>query len=1445
MEKIERYDRKSSISIRRERVDTFNEILRNIKSSIGNSTHQNLAIEQLSMCSFFSSQSKHSKALNYAKQAIAELVSSQQKVSEKLLTLAWYMRGIEEDALGKKPVALEVFNRALQLSKNLKNSKNLANMISDAYERILSDLKKEKPVSKQILSNRRGSQTHFRTATDGNIQYHDLFKTNDNKLEASPSQASTMKRGSTFFKTQEAKNSNTDSKNALSPKETQLFSRKSSLKNLVFDLHSNSLKDIVSLLATDSPKKSARGSIFSTSSGTTLANNKKFHKHRNSEVEHTFSELSNMSGGTVQFDELKSFLSNMQFPVFKRSGTAISNISKHDFQSKMHNDDSPISESISKTIESPSTASPNRTHKPIIFSAISACIKIQSLYRMWKEKSVFKLRAKNKSRGLIYKHARKIGKEIYMISIRKTDSKLIFKSWGGSRKQEYEVVVPFTNPNIEDLLNLIEIDEDSGMTIKGVKTILAPNFDRISSMMKVINGVGYTIQFFKDILSNKIIIKAAQSGCEKEYSYIYQLSLNTKQESKLVQFISQEIFPFITIKDEKIVLEYGKVENQENELNNEIINKMKKVKKNKENLVKAHYKLSKPRYELLTGNLIIRGRKVLHRNPYIISIYLHKRNPELFRVEAYPIKQLPIPQPSIWTVSEICEALDFWEPTEIFKQKLNLLHYVDIQGGKVIFTERPIAGPQHKQLVYKTTRVLNNGHSYKLYFYEVLETENWEDFFIEAEPENDGPGVTKYLSVNGDELKKILGLEKKFVDEFEQVADFIIIESSRELSLVTRRIVDCPVIVINLCKDEVVKPKKSENKVVTKGSTTEMSEEEKFEIKRKAVELIQKNYKKHKETEIYKLKKLRALREDISFLLSRSIRIINKIPYMVEFYRTQKVDVLLAIRNMYDDTMYEQEITSEVLIVTNDYKAITKALTFHNNKIAIQRSADDFFHIEPCEEDEVHVNHKAIKNHAKNALKIKLLERTKKIGEYDYHLLVSEDPQGYKVDLRAFAKPRKGAWKFSKIFSADELVQKYGRKDMEDIFKNATIHRQELILTSPKAGQQQQQQQLLEQQEESYEKPKRMKKGFQSEVFRTLSDDCIIITTEKEYRNKPYKIKVGKIDEGTGQLVFDIVSSLPPIVRKQIAIDIAKASEKLEVGIEWIVPMAKYILMRGLEVDDFSIKMNLNLPNFNLNTLVTKIQKWWRGYWTRKHKSRHIYQGLRCITVAKRKLDDRDYLIYAYLQGSKIRIEAHHSRSVLVLHIENNRLAQLGDSITRKQILEKIIIPSLYVEEQGNVYKLCIEEKVKVSQRNNNIRRLETPDPVKPKANFLYPLNHRRTISNTETAFTTHSPTADGDSKRTPRSPLLQNPSMKYPLLLRTGKFEGKKYFIISIYLVGGGVLIEVENTRANRKGYFENKCEIPTDSRVLDSFCCDLAEKVIIEEDEREIKVKIAEKET
>lgn len=65
------------------------------------------------------------------------------------------------------------------------------------------------------------------------------------------------------------------------------------------------------------------------------------------------------------------------------------------------------------------------------------------------------------------------------------------------------------------------------------------------------------------------------------------------------------------------------------------------------------------------------------------------------------------------------------------------------------------------------------------------------------------------------------------------------------------------------------------------------------------------------------------------------------------------------------------------------------------------------------------------------------------------------------------------------------------------------------------------------------------------EVFRNLNEDTIIISILREYRGKMYRIKVGKIDENREQLVFDIISISPPIVRKQIAIDMKTASETL------------------------------------------------------------------------------------------------------------------------------------------------------------------------------------------------------------------------------------------------------------------------------------------------------------
>lgn len=260
-------------------------------------------------------------------------------------------------------------------------------------------------------------------------------------------------------------------------------------------------------------------------------------------------------------------------------------------------------------------------------------------------------------------------------------------------------------------------------------------------------------------------------------------------------------------------------------------------------------------------------------------------------------------------------------------------------------------------------------------------------------------------------MKKILGLGKDFVDEYERVADYIIIESSRELSLISRRILNCPAININLCEPEkITKINEIENKNRNFVTDNEKTEIEREIVRLQAILTLQKFFRMHKDCELYKLRKIKKLRDDISKLLFRNIKIIGDVPYVIEFYKTIRVENLLVIRNLLNESIhYELPITNEVFIMRNNYKALASALVFHDNELAIQQTTEDFYRLFPYVEEDLQINKRLIRTYTKLLPSTKLLEKTKKIGDYDYHLQVSEDPLGYKVNLRAFAKPRRGA----------------------------------------------------------------------------------------------------------------------------------------------------------------------------------------------------------------------------------------------------------------------------------------------------------------------------------------------------------------------------------------------------------------------------------------------------
>lgn len=111
---------------------------------------------------------------------------------------------------------------------------------------------------------------------------------------------------------------------------------------------------------------------------------------------------------------------------------------------------------------------------------------------------------------------------------------------------------------------------------------------------------------------------------------------------------------------------------------------------------------------------------------------------------------------------------------------------------------------QEPTLLYQTERKLNNTFSYKLSIFDlsVQDSNIIENILIEASPDKKAPAVEKNFSIAKKELADILGLEN-LENNYDKVADLVIIEGMRELNITKRRLGDnFPNININLTSSD-------------------------------------------------------------------------------------------------------------------------------------------------------------------------------------------------------------------------------------------------------------------------------------------------------------------------------------------------------------------------------------------------------------------------------------------------------------------------------------------------------------------------------------------------------------------------------------------------------------------------------------------------------------------
>ncbi|CAG9313472.1 unnamed protein product [Blepharisma stoltei] len=763
-------------------------------------------------------------------------------------------------------------------------------------------------------------------------------------------------------------------------------------------------------------------------------------------------------------------------------------------------------------------------------------------------------------------------------------------------------------------------------------------------------------------------------------------------------------------------------------------------------------KLLKPKREWLNGNLLIRTQKIFFRCIYVISLYkeIIKGN-EHIRFEAYPLKKLQHPESLTMSIPEICEILDFWENSEVYTHIHKLIKHLDIQDEKIIISKKSVSKQISKLLVYNTVGKLNTKFNFDIFYYEVEGENMKESILIEVESIEAIP-IHSYLCLSKGELANILRIKVEVIPEnYDKISDYIYLSNSNELcinqykhiqTLTENNISESPES-HNENNDSENAPLRPKSPIKIKLNPNHykihaiiLSDRKYSKIEKKAAETIQKFYKRKMAIELKKLLVLKRYRESRYKLLCRSIRYIGKTPYMISVYSSKK-GILVKIQDMNTRELYEKLIDPSFYIFgysqLQDPRLIVDALEVINGKPAFLRNYSGTANIDVQIKDysffehgrEEGLSYKAatliiqrfvrvviakrllIRKRKESQRKL-VIHRAKIIGDEEYMVSIFEAPNDYTIEVYSVHKPKTGEWKYAKTFPISKLKKMHKKIDGEVLFREVQIIDNELVLV----------------------RSKRRYSGDSLSSFVSITDENLILSRRRVLNFKKCVVKIGldtifSITKGqeTEILIFDVTPVVTTFSRKQLSVDLKMVCSSTGIQKEWIVPLSIYLLDNCLQVGEFSINLNLDVPKLNLNEKVNKIQKFFRGWRVRKsigkiHK--HSEHGL--IAMKMKEINGKKYIIYAYAQSGRIKIEAEHGREIIAMYLGSDILKVIGDT-TRKKFLEEKILPNLGIHDQGIIRKLYYEKRY-------------TPQPnIRPSTKRLLP-NINLSLSDTRSPAT-------------------------------------------------------------------------------------------------------------
>lgn len=174
----------------------------------------------------------------------------------------------------------------------------------------------------------------------------------------------------------------------------------------------------------------------------------------------------------------------------------------------------------------------------------------------------------------------------------------------------------------------------------------------------------------------------------------------------------------------------------------------------------------------------------------------------------------------------------------------------------------------------------------------------------------------------------------------------------------------------------------------------------------------------------------------------------------------------------------------------------------------------------------------------------------------------------------------------------------------------------------------------------------------------------------------------------------------------RITIDFETAQEITGIPSEFPQAISNFLIAHGIVIDEYSATLDLNIEKCEIQKMVVKIQRFFRGYIARKIVGKITVKKSNLLVAFKKKeISGIEVMLFAYIQHEKIRIEALDKDQRFVLYIDKNFIK--GFNEIRKKVIEGTIFDSLYIITSNNLRRLCIHTGSYVAKKKKKTVKIE------------------------------------------------------------------------------------------------------------------------------------------